>query len=139
MLGTGRSGVSTEGTALTRRPAITSHAAPASVRHDCPAPIAPPARYSWATAGPSRPIDLDGLLGDTLRGMRLNAGLTCEEAGQRSGLGPSRVAGLEEGDGLLLFTDAIPLAAAFGASLTTLARLIERAIEQPTHVGDDPR
>ncbi|HEY3334662.1 MAG TPA: helix-turn-helix transcriptional regulator [Candidatus Limnocylindrales bacterium] len=119
-----------------RRPATRSHATPTSIRHEPPPLIASPARYSWATLQPTLPIDHDALLGEVVRALRLGAGLTCEEAGRRSGLGPSRVAGLEEGDGLLLFTDAIPLAAALGSSLSTLARLIERAAAAPIDGGD---
>jgi hypothetical protein len=78
----------------------------------------------------SRPrLDPDTVLGTVLRHARLMAGLTCEAAAECSGLSATRIAGIEEGDGLLLFADALPLARAYRQSLPELARRFQRDLE----------
>lgn len=77
-----------------------------------------------------RPVDPDALLGSVLHHARLDAGLTCEQAAERSGLSPTRIAGIEDGDGLLVFADALPLAHAYGRSLRELSGQFETALKR---------
>jgi hypothetical protein len=81
-------------------------------------PDEPAVRVTAATD--SRPVDPDTVL---------------EQASLRSGLSPTRIVGIEDGDGLLIFADAIPLAEAYGQSLYELSAQFERAMrERRVHV-----
>ena len=119
-----------------RRPVTESDTAGTSIPHPKPSAAMLPAQLSWGET--SDPIDHDALLGTILHRLRVRAGLTCEQAGRRSGLGPSRIAGLEEGDGLLLFTDAIPLLSAYGTNLAALARLLEASNASSANASSVP-
>jgi DNA-binding XRE family transcriptional regulator len=66
-------------------------------------------------------VDPDAVIGLTLRRSRLRAGLTCDQAAAASGLSPTRIAAIEDGDGSLLLAEALPLARAYSQSLPELA------------------
>ena len=92
------------------------------------------------------PIECDSILGALLEKLRLNAALTVDEAAAASGLSAKRIAGVEEGDGILLLGDAIPLLRAYGVPFVAFAVRFERACTQaerrarrsvtPTHVSE---
>jgi hypothetical protein len=81
-------------------------------------------------------VDPDAVLGAVFHAARLRAGLTCDEASRRSGLSPTRIIGIEDGDGLLVFADAIPLAEAYGQSLYELSGQFERALRASMSVRE---
>jgi transcriptional regulator with XRE-family HTH domain len=73
-------------------------------------------------------VDPDVVLGQLLRGARVVAGLTVEGAAAASGLSPTRLAGVEEGSGLLFAADLVPLLRAYRTSLSLFGVQYERAI-----------
>lgn len=81
-----------------------------------------------ASIAQARRPDPDAVLGVVFHEARLAAGLTCEQAAALSGLSPTRIAGIEDGDGLLIFADAVPLAAAYGRSVKELSDRFEHAL-----------
>lgn len=88
-----------------------------------------PSRSPAGSIEPARAsVDADAILGDSLHALRRRASLTCEQAAQRAGLSPTRVRGLEGGDGLLPFTDALPLLRAYGTTLSDFAREFDQAL-----------
>lgn len=72
--------------------------------------------------------DPDAVLGYLLLGARLNASMTCEQAGRVTGLTAIQIAAAEDGDGSLLFVDAVPLLAAYGVPMRSFAANFEAAL-----------
>ena len=75
-------------------------------------------------------VDPDAVLGDELHAARLEAGLTLEAAAERAGLSPTRLAGVEGGDGLLVVADLVPLLRACGTSLARFGARYEAALHR---------
>lgn len=77
-----------------------------------------------------RRVDPDAVLGDELHETRLAAGLTVEAAAERAGMSPTRLAGVEGGDGLLVVSDLVPLLRGCGTSLERFGARYEAALER---------
>ncbi len=75
-------------------------------------------------------VDPDAVLGQELRAARLAAGLTVEAAAWRAGLSPTRLAGVEGGDGLILVADLVPLVRAYGTTMARLGARYEAALDR---------
>ena len=72
-------------------------------------------------------VDPDAVLGELLREARVRAGLTTEAAAIAARVSPRRIAGIEEGDGLLLVGDLLLLVRAYGLDLRRFITVFERA------------
>ncbi|HEY3548645.1 MAG TPA: helix-turn-helix transcriptional regulator [Propionicimonas sp.] len=73
-------------------------------------------------------VDPDAVLGNQLHTARIAAGLTLEAAARASGVSHSRLAGLEQGDGLLIVADIVPLLRAYRTTLAVFGAAYERAL-----------
>ena len=74
------------------------------------------------------PVDPDAVLGVLLARLRVLAALTIEDAAAASGISATGIGSLEEGDGLLPFTDVRALARVYGWPLVAFAARYERAL-----------
>lgn len=70
----------------------------------------------------------EGVLGELLHRARLQASMTCEQAGRAARLTASQIAQAEDGDGSLLFVDVVPVLDAYGVSLSTFTASFEAAL-----------
>jgi transcriptional regulator with XRE-family HTH domain len=82
-------------------------------------------------------VDPDAVLGNQLHTARVAAGLTLEAAARASGISHSRLAGLEQGDGLLVVADIVPLLRAYRTTLAAFGATYERAIERSEENSHD--
>jgi transcriptional regulator with XRE-family HTH domain len=77
-------------------------------------------------------VDTDVVLGELLTEARLQAGLTCEEAAQRVGLTPVRLAGLETVGGRVYLSELMPLLRIYGTTLERWCGWLEREVARRT-------
>lgn len=74
-------------------------------------------------------VDSDVVLGRLIRSMRAEAGLSCLALARAIGIDPVRLVRLEAGNGLLLFSDLLPIVRACGSSLVVFGARFEAELE----------
>ena len=75
-------------------------------------------------------VDPDAVLGNQLLAARVTAGLTLEQAARVSGISHTRLLGIEQGDGLLVVADIVPLLRAYRTTLAAFGADFERQLPQ---------
>jgi transcriptional regulator with XRE-family HTH domain len=77
-------------------------------------------------------VDTDVVLGELLTEARLQAGLTCEEAAQRVGMGPVRLTRLETAGDQLYISELLPLLRIYDTTLERFCGWLAREIARRT-------
>ncbi len=74
-------------------------------------------------------LDPDVVLGSLIRCLRAEAGLSCLALARAIGVNPARLARLEAGSGLLLFSDILPILRACDSNLAEFGARFETELE----------